>query len=152
MASRQLKVLMTATSYPRDEGDWQGLFIRKIADAAAASPDIDLSLWAPDGPRHANISYACSSDDADWLSDLAQRGGIAHLMRTHPLRFPAKAGGLLKRLHAVYRHYDDAIDVYHINWLQNALPLYGMNAKAVIMPGIMPAMKRSPMDSSARIA
>ena len=123
---------MMATSYPRDEGDWQGLFIREIASAAAGSPDIDLSLWAPNGPRHANISYACSPEDADWLSDLAQQGGIAHLMRTHPLRFLGKAGGLLKRLHTLYRRYDDVIDIYHINWLQNALPLYGMNARAVI--------------------
>ena len=150
---QQFRVLMTATSYPLHEDDWQGLFIRKIADAMAESPVVDLSLWAPDGPRHADVGYACSVSDAKWLGELAQRGGIAHMLRTHPLAGVALGGGLLKRLRALYKARIDDVDIYHINWLQNALPLYGLNAKAVItvlgtdfkllkLPGVVSLLRR----------
>jgi len=84
---------MTATSYPLHEEDWQGLFIRKIADAMGGSGELDLSLWAPDGPRHSSIAYACNADDASWLLELAHRGGIAHLLRTKPFAALGVGGG-----------------------------------------------------------
>ncbi len=65
------RVLMTATSYPLSDEDWQGLFIRKIADVLAASDSVELSLWAPDGPRDNRIEYACNASDEAWLADLA---------------------------------------------------------------------------------
>ncbi|MEH6583168.1 MAG: glycosyltransferase [Halioglobus sp.] len=130
--NRQTRVLMVATSYPRNEGDWQGLFIRRIAQAMGESPDIALSLWAPDGPRQEDIQYSCSPDDARWLEQLAEAGGIAHLLRKQPFKAGIKALGLLRRLRGLFKQHHDAVDIYHINWLQNALPLYGMNARAVI--------------------
>lgn len=126
------RVLMTATSYPSTEDDWQGLFIRKIADAMGESSSVNLSLWAPDGPRHSSVEYACDSSDAKWLADLAQRGGIAHLLRASPMSAVGLGFSLLRRLRKLYKQREDQTDIYHINWLQNALPLYGFNAKAVI--------------------
>ncbi|MFT7176071.1 MAG: glycosyltransferase involved in cell wall biosynthesis [Halioglobus sp.] len=123
---------MVATSYPRSEEDWQGLFIRRIADAMGENPDIRLSLWAPGGPRHADVDYSCSPDDSRWLDTLAEEGGLAHLLRKRPIFALFRAGGLLRRLRTLYRQKFEATDIYHINWLQNALPLYGLNAAAVI--------------------
>jgi glycosyltransferase involved in cell wall biosynthesis len=129
---QKYRVLMTATSYPSNEDDWQGLFIRKIADAMGASASVNLSLWAPDGPRHSSVEYACDSGDAQWLANLSQRGGIAHLLRTSPISVVGTGLSLLRRLRRLYKQRQDQTDLYHINWLQNALPLYGLNAKAVI--------------------
>ncbi len=131
---QQHRVLMVATSYPDSESDWQGLFIRKIADAMGEgeSPAVRLALWAPDGPRHPNLDYACSTADAAWLRDLARRGGIAHLLRSNPIVGLGRAGGLLKRLRALYTRRGAETDIFHINWLQNALPLHGLQANAVI--------------------
>jgi len=39
---------------------------------------------------------------------------------------------LLRRLRALYQQRKSTTDIFHINWLQNALPLYGLNVKAVI--------------------
>jgi hypothetical protein len=63
---------------------------------------------------------------------LSQRGGIAHMLRTSPVAALGKAGGLLKRLRSLYKSRLGQTDIFHINWLQNALPLVGLNAKAVI--------------------
>jgi hypothetical protein len=146
------RVLMIATSYPLSEDDWQGLFIRKIADVMSDSDVVELALWAPDGPRHEQVDYACNASDEAWLAKLAGRGGIAHLLRTKPLTGVGLAGGLLKRLRALYRQRLAQTDIFHINWLQNALPLYGMRAKAVItilgtdfkllkLPGMVTALR-----------
>ena len=144
---------MVATSYPRDMADWQGLFIRKIADTMGASPELALSLWAPDGPRQESVEYACDDSDREWLGELAGRGGIAHLLRTSPLAALGAGGGLMRRLRRLYRARAAQTDIFHVNWLQNALPLYGMNARAVItvlgtdfkllkLPGMAAALRR----------
>ncbi|MBT4521677.1 MAG: glycosyltransferase family 4 protein [Halieaceae bacterium] len=132
MADRPTRVLMTATSYPGTETAWEGLFIRKIADAMGENSAINLSLWAPDGPRHARVHYACTASEAKWLADLLARGGIAHLLRKHPLKTLVTASGLLWRLRRLYLRERQSVDIFHINWLQNALPLYGMNVSAVM--------------------
>ncbi len=123
---------MVATSYPRNAADWQGLFIRKIADAMGADPALTVSLWAPDGPRHAQVDYACSAADGQWLDALAERGGMAHLLRTSPVVALGAAGSLLHRLRGLYQARVASTDLFHINWLQNALPLHGMGVKAVV--------------------
>ena len=151
--SQQHRVLMVATSYPQSETDWQGLFIRKIADSMGGSPLVDVSLWAPDGPRHVAVQYACSDSDAAWLKGLALRGGIAHLLRTKPVAALGVGGSLLRRLRTLYKERVDDTDIFHINWLQNALPLYGLNTKAVItvlgtdfkllkLPGMVAMLRR----------
>ena len=130
--AQRTRVLMVATSYPRNAADWQGLFIRKIADSMGDCPELVLSLWAPDGPRHPQVDYACDEDDRAWLDGLAERGGIAHLLRTAPLSAGVQGLGLLRRLRRLYRARAGFTDIFHINWLQNALPLHGLGARAVI--------------------
>ena len=112
--AQQHRVLMVATSYPLAEDDWQGLFIRKIADVMGSSPAVDLALWAPDGPRHEAIEYACSPADSAWLAQLAERGGMAHMLRSSPVAALGRAGGLLKRLRALYKGRVTRTDIFHI--------------------------------------
>lgn len=49
---------MSANTHPRTETDSQNVVIRHVANTLAAHRDTDLSLWAPDKPRHSDISYA----------------------------------------------------------------------------------------------
>jgi hypothetical protein len=123
---------MSSTSYPRAEGDWQGIFIRNIANALADSGRCELGLWAPDGPRHPAIRYLCDAQDRDWLGDMAASGGIAHLLKNNRGRALVSGLSLLRRLRASYRSHAPETDLFHVNWLQNALPLVGMGKPALI--------------------
>ncbi len=117
-----LKVLLVATSFPRSEKDWVGLFMYKLVEALAARPDIELYLWAPPGPRPPGVKDVFLADDARWLDQLLEAGGIAHLLRQDRLRALRFGVSLLWRLLRLYRR-GPATDMTHINWLQNALPL-----------------------------
>jgi glycosyltransferase involved in cell wall biosynthesis len=112
---------MVSTSYPANLKDWRGLFIRHLADALARCEDLHLSLWAPPGEVDPRIARACTPAEDVWLSNLVQRGGIAHLLRTNKLAGVAAGIALLSKLARVFRR--ERADVYHINWLQNALSL-----------------------------
>jgi glycosyltransferase involved in cell wall biosynthesis len=116
------RVLMCSTSYPADLGDWKGLFIRHLADALARRADIQLRLWAPPGELHPAIAPAATASETAWLKELMSAGGIAHLLRTRKAKAAMTALTLLRKLRGVYRRHAD-LDVYHINWLQNALPV-----------------------------
>jgi glycosyltransferase involved in cell wall biosynthesis len=120
-AMRPLNVLMVSTSYPANLKDWRGLFIRHLADALGRREDLHLSLWAPPGEVHPRIARACTPAEDAWLANLVQRGGIAHLLRTNKLAGVAAGIALLRKLAGVFRR--EPADVYHINWLQNALSL-----------------------------
>ena len=126
------KVVMVSTSYPRSGDDWQGLFIRKIAAAVASRNNLQLGIWAPDGPREDAIEYLCSEGDIAWLQKLTDAGGIAHRLRSSPLSGGLQAVSLLRRLRGLYRREMADTDLFHINWLQNAVPLYGLGAQAVV--------------------
>jgi glycosyltransferase involved in cell wall biosynthesis len=89
-----------------------------------------LSLWAPPGVMPATVADAVNSGDKNWLRAMSGRGGIAHLLRTHPLTGVRVAVGLLRRLRAVYKAAP--ADIAHVNWLQNALPLWGTPTPAVV--------------------
>lgn len=102
-----------------------------MAEALARRDDVRLALWSPPGEHSAAIEDAASSEDAEWLRQLLESGGVAHVLRTNPLRGGIAAAGLLHRLRRVYRRYGDA-DVIHVNWLQNALPLWSNKQPAVI--------------------
>jgi len=150
---RPLRVLMSATSYPRTGDDWQGVFIRHLADALAESGHCELGLWAPRGPMNDRVSYRCNAADEAWLSALAARGGIAHQLKGNKIRALGAAVSLLRRLRAAYRRDAATVDLYHVNWLQNALPLTGIDRPAVIsilgtdfklleLPGMKPLVRR----------
>jgi len=113
---------MVSTSYPADLKDWRGLFIRHLSDALARRNDLEVKLWAPPGQTHPNIDSATTTQESAWLSQLMQDGGIAHLLRNGGIsRFSAPIK-LLGFLHQAYSRNRD-VDLYHINWLQNALPV-----------------------------
>jgi len=117
-----MRVLMVSTSYPRDAADWRGIFIRNLAAALACADGIELRLWAPPGELPNNVESALLLSDAAWLTRMLDAGGISHMLRNkHPANLFAPLT-LLRMLRAVFSR-EHAIDVYHINWLQCALPL-----------------------------
>lgn len=126
-----LRILMVSTSYPENDRDWRGRFIANIVAALGRDPDLDLSLWAPPGNLPSGSKSAASSSDSVWLNDLTARGGIAAALRSGGLDAATKSIGLLRRLRRLYRQSND-FDIAHINWLQNALPLWGLRIPALI--------------------
>lgn len=121
---------MVSTSYPLHAEDWRGRFIYDMADALGRQPSQQLSLWAPAGPLPHGVGSALLPGDAEWLAEMLDQGGIAHLLRTRKLAGVIYGIGLLRRLGRVFRR--TPTDVAHINWLQNALALWGTPTPAVI--------------------
>lgn len=121
---------MTSTSYPETAQDWRGRFIANLATALARRDDVRLSLWAPPGDMPLNVSPATTTTDSTWLGRLSQQGGIAHLLRTRRMMAAGTILTLLTRLGRAYRRQPS--DVVHVNWLQNALPLWGTRTPALI--------------------
>lgn len=117
-----MKVFMVSTSYPADEKDWRGVFIRHLAGGIGRLPDTQLSLWAPPGALPVGVASTTTVAEAVWLGELMQAGGISHLMREKGWRGADAPIRLLSMLWRAYRRENDA-DIYHVNWLQCALPL-----------------------------
>lgn len=116
-----LKVLITSTSYPADEVDWRGVFIRHMVSALSARVDLDISLWAPPGPIPASVTDVTTAVERRMLRQLMEIGGIAHLLRRDRLRGIGVAIQLLRGLGRIYR--TSRTDIYHVNWLQCILPM-----------------------------
>lgn len=142
---------MTSTSYPANAQDWRGRFIFDMAAALARREELHLSLWAPPGVLPHRVENALLHGDAEWLADLLRKGGIAHLLRTRKFAGIMAGIGLLRRQHRAYRC--EPADVAHVNWLQNALALWGTSMPAVItvlgtdfkllsLPGMRHALRR----------
>jgi glycosyltransferase involved in cell wall biosynthesis len=125
-----IDVLMSSTSYPQGSGDWRGQFIANLVAALAQRNDVTLSLWAPPGALPPTVTAVSTSSDVQWLTRLSQQGGIAHLLRTRNVRALGTILSLVTRLALAYRRR--APDVAHVNWLQNALPLWGSRTPALI--------------------
>lgn len=119
---RPTRVLLVSTSYPATQNDWPGLFIRRVTEALARRDDVSLRLWSPPGEFPEKVAYAATSRERLWLERLMQTGGIAHLLRTQRLRGALAGFRLLTMLRALYRR-EAEVDLYHVNWLQNALGL-----------------------------
>lgn len=113
---------MSSTSYPANLQDWRGLFIRHLADALARRDDLSVSLLAPPGDTHHRINSISTQNEAAWLKRLMQQGGIAHVLRQGGLSAISTPIRLLYILRNGYRR-GHSMDIYHINWLQNSLPL-----------------------------
>lgn len=156
-----IKVLCAATSYPADHDDWRGVFIRHMVDALARHSDIELSVWAPPGPLPDNARYVPTPAEEGMLSDLMAAGGIAHVMRRlrpGALLAPLK---LLRSLRAAYRR-ETTTQLYHLNWLQTALPLprdgkpvlvtvLGTDLKLLNLPLVKPLLRRVMRDRKVAI-
>lgn len=123
-------IFMTSTSYPETALDWRSRFICNIAAALARRDDVALSLWAPPGELPADVVAVTTPADRLWLKRLSQQGGIAHLLRTRRTLAAGTVLALMMRLGRAYRR--QPADVAHVNWLQNALPLWGTRTPALI--------------------
>lgn len=146
-----LRLLMVSTSYPRDASDWRGRFIADMAASVGKRTGVELSLWAPPGNLPAGVDCALLADDADWLRRLSERGGIATILRQRNFSAGAAVFGLLRRLSRVYRQSQP--EVAHVNWLQNALPLWGTKTPVLVtvlgsdfallrLPGMVKVLRR----------
>lgn len=148
-----LSVLMTSTSYPLGEADWRGVFIRQMLRALSDCPQIQMNFWGPPGELPASVNYACLPQEAAWLKWLMEYGGIAHLLRKGNLRRITASMKLLSLLRRVYKRHR-SVALCHVNWLQNALPLWGTKHPILItvlgsdfgllkLPGMVPFLRRT---------
>lgn len=117
-----LQVLFISTSYPADATDWRGVFMRHLVAAFARRDDLLLAVWAPPGELPAAAMSITSPSEEAWLERLMAAGGISHLMRSGSVRTLLAPLKLLSMIAGAYRR-NRATDVYHVNWLQCALPL-----------------------------
>lgn len=150
-AMNSIRVLMISSSYPKDEHDWRGRFIADMAWAIKKKITC-LRIWAPAGKLPPATISAVSEKDNRWLANVVENGGIAHLLRTRALYGLVMAIGLLRRLGKTYAK--EQVDVIHINWMQNALPLNKAKTPTVItvlgsdllllkLPGMVYLLKRA---------
>lgn len=121
-APNVLRVLLVSTSYPADATDWRGVFMRHLVAALARQRAIQLAVWAPPGELPTTATSIATSQETAWLKRLMTAGGISHLMRSGGLRTLFTPVKLLRMIANAYRRHS-AVDVYHVNWLQCALPL-----------------------------
>jgi len=147
-----MQILMASTSYPADEQDWKGLFIRRLAEALARRDDIELRLWAPPGVLPANAVLDLTDIERRWLAQLMARGGIAHLMRSRSPAGMLAPLRLLNYLRKAFRR-NAHVSLYHVNWLQNALVLpnpgrpalltaLGTDMQLLRLPGMKAMLRR----------
>ncbi len=84
--------------------------------------ELRLSAWGPPGPLPANLDYTVAPQQQQWLADMLDRGGVAHLLRSKTPQGLAATAKLALLLRQAYRNNSD-VDLYHINWLQGAILL-----------------------------
>jgi len=130
-ASLPLSILLSYTSYPLSEGDWRGRFMYDLALTLAQRSDVNLSMWGPPGPVPAGADYIATPKESSWLTRLLTQGGIAHLLRTHTVRGLSSGLRLTIMLRRAYRR-QQTIDLFHVNWLQNAIALWGSHTPALV--------------------
>lgn len=126
-----IDVMMISSSYPQEEKDWKSVFIRQMLGALADKSDVNMTYWGPPGKLPEGVTYACLPDESAWLDRLMEQGGIAHLLRKGGVRrftAPLKFLLLLQRGCNRQKH----INLYHVNWLQNALSLWRSKQSALI--------------------
>ncbi|THD08642.1 glycosyltransferase family 4 protein [Rhodanobacter lindaniclasticus] len=117
-----MRVFLVSTMYPRDAAGWRGVFIRNMVFALARAPSIELNVWAPPGELPERAVKSTTPAEARWLGKLVDLGGISHMMRSGGIRALFAPIKLLTLLAKAYRRHPET-DIYHVNWLQSALPL-----------------------------
>lgn len=146
-----MRVLLTSTSYPSDLQDWRGRFISDMVCALANQNGLDLEVWAPPGELPQCARYFATENEAVWLGQMMQHGGIMQLVRKRGPFALHKVWRLLTHLRAAYRR--SPADILHINWLQNALPLNACRKPALVtvlgsdlallkLPGMVTMLRR----------
>lgn len=128
---RDLKILLVSTSYPSDDKDWRGRFTANLVEAISSHNDVHLSIWAPPGAFPNRVRDSSLPTEAMWLKALMAQGGIAHILRTKGIMSAPTILRLLLNLRRVFKRLSTA-DLVHVNWLQNALPLWGIEKPAII--------------------
>ena len=126
-----MRVLFVSTSYPQDDTDWRGVFMRHLVNAIARMSDVEVDAWLPPGVLPRAVTAVMTPGESQWLTQLMMAGGVSHLMRVGGMRAWSAPLRLLSMLREVYRRRSNA-DVYHINWLQCALPLPANGKPALI--------------------
>lgn len=115
--------------------------------------NLRIRAWGPPGPIPAEIEYKPSRAELQWLADMQDQGGIAHLLRSSFVRGIRTAYKLSRRLRNAYQNNSD-VDLYHINWLQNSLlkpannipalvTVLGTDIKLLAWPGMKTALRHS---------
>ncbi len=148
---KNINVLLISTSYPRNDQDWRGRFIADMADALSWCKSISLKTWFPPGNLPSTVISAALPEESLYLEKLAEEGGIAHILRNRKFGGISWILNLLKHLRSVYQR-ESRTDVMHINWLQNAIPLWGTKTSALItvlgtdyklldLPGMIPLLR-----------
>jgi len=130
-ASKALKITMTYTSYPLDAHDWRGRFIFDLVAALSRRNDIQLSVFGPPGPIPVNTNYIGNQSEANWMRNLLERGGIAHIFRQGVVSGYICGIKLLQLLRRIYKK-SHGVDIFHVNWLQNIIPLIGTKTPLVV--------------------
>jgi glycosyltransferase involved in cell wall biosynthesis len=100
-----VKALVLTTSYPRDDEDVAGTFVRAGVEALRAAA-VEVSVVSPAGFRHYGIAYG---------------DGIVNNLRRAPWKALALPLFFLSFARAARRAGRDA-DVVHAHWLPSALP------------------------------
>jgi glycosyltransferase involved in cell wall biosynthesis len=126
-----IPIMMTSSSYPNGNEDWKGVFIKQLLNALADCRQLKMNYWGPPGDLPENATYLCDSDESTWLSWMMAQGGIAHMMRQKGIGRFFAACKLLFLLKQAYKRQKN-ISLHHINWLQNALPLWGTTQPALV--------------------
>ena len=150
--SDPIKVMMLSTSYPADSLDWKGTFIRNMLEALANNGSVELSVWQPAGEIPLNVRECMSTSDSQWLARLLDSGGIAHQLRTSPVKGVISAAKLIGRMRQACLR-ETQTDLWHVNWLQNALAVpsdrkglvttaLGMDLALLKIPGIVWQLRR----------
>jgi glycosyltransferase involved in cell wall biosynthesis len=118
----------------------------------ARRTDLSVQLWSPPGDMPSNINYVPIQPERHWLSALMASGGIAHLMRKGGIGAIGAPLRLMRMLRALYLR-SNSVDLYHINWMQNAIVLpdngkpllmsvLGTDLKLLSAPGMRLLMRR----------
>lgn len=128
---RTLKILLISTSYPEDDKDWRGRFIVSMINNLASINKLNLTVWAPPGNLPEQVSYAATPHEAAWLKKLMHDGGIAHILRNSGVKAALTVISLMHQLRHAYLRSRTS-DIFHVNWLQNALPMLGTKNPALI--------------------
>ena len=103
-ARRAVKVVVLTTSYPRDEGDVAGLFVRDAVEGVRAR-GVEVEVVSPASFRHFGIAYG---------------HGIAGNLRRRPWLALLLPAFLVSFARAARRAARDA-DLVHAHWLPSGL-------------------------------